>query len=393
MLCGCVLLLLGVPVISHAQILKDRGKLKTVKSEGRSFLLFARKIKTESPRKKTVKKRGGRSSASAPLFGSRIKAVSPRYSKRRFIAGRPSAGPRTTPGKKPVKKNIANPRTSNTRGGPIRLAAGPRYTPKPKAGKKSVVTPRFSEGRGSPVRLSDSPRYTARPKRSKKLVIAPRYTEPRSGVVAPYAVRYSEVAKRGKKPKVSPRFSQPGKKNQKIITKPGFSVFDYLLAIPAGVILAVRPHNEQLAEYKGDLKRRDVDRHQNKSRKYTGGARREIKIVRNYRAKRMAKSLMTYNGGYKRRTAFFEKLHNKKRSRLYSDVVVPSGYNKHRKNAQLGSVSPKMVKVKTKTGKEVDKKAGRLRSKLDGNKNQPPSVRRKSRKLKFDKKEKGLWYE
>ena len=108
LLCGCVLLLLGVPVISHAQILKDRGKLKTVKSEGRSFLLFARKIKTESPRKKTVKKRGGRSSASAPLFGSRIKAVSPRYSKRRFIAGRPSAGPRTTPGKKPVKKGATN---------------------------------------------------------------------------------------------------------------------------------------------------------------------------------------------------------------------------------------------------------------------------------------------
>ena len=298
-----------------------------------------------------------------------------------------------TPPKKRVKRNAPDPRISQFRREPIELASAPRYSAKPGRVKKYGVSPRYSAARREPVELNERPRYTAKPKRGKKLVVAPRYSEPRGGVVAPYAVRYSEVAKRGKKAKVSPRYSQPGKKNYKIITKPGFSVFEYLLAIPGGVILAVRPHNEQLAQYRGELKKRDVDRHQTKHRKYVGGARRELKIVRDYRKKRMARSLMTYNGGYKKRTAFFEKLYNKKKSRLYSDVIVPSGYNKHRRNAQLSSVSPKMAKVKTKTGTTVDKKIGRLRSKIDGNKNQPPSVRGRRRKLKFDKKEKGLWYE
>ncbi|MEL7222669.1 MAG: hypothetical protein AAGJ93_15215 [Bacteroidota bacterium] len=425
LLCGCTFLFFGVSQTSYAQILKDRGKLKTVRSEGRGFVLFARKIKTQSPKKKKTKKRSVSPGSSAPLFGSRIKSVSPRYSRRRFVAGNPNAGTRYTPAKKRVKRRGANPRYSASRNEPVELLGSPRYTPKPRRTKKYGVSPRFSPSRREPVELlssprytpkprrikrygvapryspsrggavelSESPRYSAKPNRRKKVVVAPRYSTPRTGVVAPYEVRYSKVAKRGKKPTITPRYSQSKRRNYKVIKKPGFSIFEYLLAIPGGVILAVRPHDERLAQYRGDLKKRDVDKHQTKNRNYVGGARREIKIVRNFRTKRMAKSLMTYNGGLKRKTAFFQKLSNKKRSRLFSDVIVPSGYNKHRKNADLNNVSPKMVKVKTRTGKTVDKKVGRLRTKVDGNKNQPPSVRGKSKKLKFDKKEKGLWYE
>ena len=332
--------------------------------------------------------------ASAPLFGARIKAVSPKFSKRRFVASNPTVGKRATPAKRAVRLRKPKPRLTPKRGGAIALAGGPRYSPKPSGiGKKSRVSPRYSPPRAGALALSQQPLYSAKPRRKKKSVVTPRYTEPKKGVFAPYDVRYTEVAKKGRKAKVSPLYSKASKRNYKVIKKPGFTLLDYLVAIPGSVILAVRPHNEQLAEYVGNLKRRDITQHNTKFRKFQGHARREMKIVRNFRAKRRAKSLVAYSGDFKRRTAFFEKLSSKRRSRQFSDVVVPSGYNKHRKDGQLSKVNPKMKKIDTRTGKEVDKKVGKLRSKLDGNKNQPPSVRGRSKKLKFDKKEKGLWYE
>jgi len=424
----------------YAQILTDRGKLKTVKSDGVGFALFARKIKTESAKKKKTRKRTVRAryssnkgrvrkrnvnpGFSSPLFGGRVKGTSPRFSKKRFVASNPNAGTRFTPKKKRVRKSgpgaqpsegravvqlaggprysakskrnrkyAVSPRFSTGSKGAIQLAESPRYSNKPKRKKKFAVQPRFTQGGKGVVKLAESPRYSTNKRQKKKLVVSPRYSTGKDGVIAPYPVRYSEVSKDNKKVKVSPRYSNTSNRNVKIIYKPGFNVFDYLLAIPGGVILAVRPHNEDLALFKGWLKKKDVDKRETGNSKFQGHAKTNIKIIKNYKNKRRAKSLLTYSGDYRRKTAFFEKIYKKKRSNAYSDIVVPSGYNKRRKNMHPSAVNLTVKRASSKTGKSAIKKISEFWSKVDGNKTQPPSVRGRSKKLKFDKKEKGLWYE
>ncbi len=427
---------------TYAQILKDRGKLKTVKSDGGGFILFGRKIKTESPSKKNKKKQKvkarfssntGRTKRnnvrpvfSTPLFGSRIKSVSPRFSKKRFVGGNSNVAPRYTPKKGRVKVKGGKGWNSPKRPAPVVLANNPKYSAKPKKQRKYGVSPRFSPARTKPLVLKNSPRYSAKPKKKKALGFSPLYSEHRGkviklaetprysagpgkrkkavisplysnakkeSVIEPYPVRYSVVGKKGKKAKVSPLFSDQTKRNYKIIYKPGFNVFDYLLAIPGGIILAVRPHDEAIAQFKGWLKKKDVDRKSTSNSNFQGNDKRNIKIVKNFNNKRRAKNLQTYNGDFKRKTAFFEKMADKKRSNRYSDIVVPSGYNKRRKSMHPSAVNLTMKKATTKTGKEIIKKASKFWTKVDGNKNQPPNVRGRTKKLKFDKKEKGLWYE
>lgn len=458
---------------SYAQILKDRGKLKTVKSDGGGFILFRSKIKTESPRNKNpkkqavrarysrrngkVKKSNVRPGFSAPLFGGRIKSASPRFSNKRFIAGNRNVRTKFTPAKKRVKrtggygqtskrkgaielaesprysakprklkkygtspryspskggaielaesprysakpkrrkKYGVSPRFSPARGGAIALAEAPRYSNKPKRKKKSDVSPRYSTTRGKSIELAEAPRYSAQVKRKKKAVVEPRYSSKKSeGVIEPYPIRYTEVNKKRKKAQVSPLYSDQSKRNYKIVYKPGFNVFDYLLAIPGGIILAVRPHDESIAQYKGMLKKRDVDRRSTANSDFQGNQKRNIKIVRNFKNKRRAKNLQAYNGNFKKKTAFFQKIANEKRSNRYSDIVVPSGYNKRKKSMHPSAVNLTVKRVSTKTGKEIVKKTSRFWTKVDGNKNQPRNVRGRTKKLKFDKKEKGLWYE
>ena len=467
-----ILLFVMMSQQSYGQILKDRGKLKTIKSGG-GFILFERKVKTESPRNKNpkkqnvharfskqsgkIKKSNVKPGFSVPLFGGRIKSASPRFSKKRFVPGNRNVSTRFTPAKKSVKRSGGygytskrrealelaesprysakprklkkygvSPRYSTSKGGAIELAEAPRYSAKPNRRKKFGVSPRYSPARGEAIELAEAPRFSAKPNRKKKFGVSPRYSpvrgeaielaeaprysakrkrkkkavvEPRysskksEGVIEPYPIRYSEVDKRRKKTKVSPLYSDQSKRNYKIIYKPGFTVFDYLLAIPGGVILAVRPHDESIAQFKGWLNKKDVDRKSTSNSDFQGNQKRNIRIVKNFRDKRRAKNLQAYNGNFKKKTAFFEKMASKKRSNLYSDIVVPSGYNKRRKLMHPSAVNLTVKRSSTKTGKEIVKRTSRFWTKIDGNKNQPRNVRGRTKKLKFDKKEKGLWYE
>ncbi len=422
---------------SYGQILKDRGKLKTTKSPGGGFVLFERKIKTQSKKRKVVKNRnastpGRRGSVkksrvnpgfSRPLFGSRIRSSSPRFSKKRFVASNGSVVS-SGPQKRKVRKKLISPRYSSKPRGAVALASGIRYSPKRKKGKKEVVSPRFSPGARAAITLAQGVRYSAKPKRGKKVVVAPRFSpkgrgaitlaqgvrysaKPKRGkkvVVAPRfspkagdaitlfsPPRYSENPNKGKKPKISPRYSNNKYRSVKIIAKPGFNIFHYVLAIPGGVVLAFRPYNDQIGIFKGWLKRKDLAI-EDSYKGYQGEAKTSSKFIKNYRAKRRSKNYLAYDSDFRRKTRFFEKFSIRRQSNLFSGLIIATRSSKNQKasynNARLAT-----RKQQTKATKNLLKKINKFRIKVDGNKVQPPSVRGRSKKVKFDKKEKGLWYE
>ncbi|MGB3467986.1 MAG: hypothetical protein WBA74_22060 [Cyclobacteriaceae bacterium] len=443
---------------SHAQILTDRGKLKTVDRDKKPFIIFERSAKRSAKKKirkrdvKTrysnrrgrIKKSDYKPIFSTPLFGNRIKRVAPRFTRRGRIKksridvlGSPAGkgrvtlkeSPRYSDNYKRGRKPIVSPRYSNRKGKSVVNAKNPRYTAARKRKKyakmdirytstakkikplelaeaprisavkkrlrKTAVSPRYTDKSHKKIGLGEAPRISDRYKRGKKTIVSPRFSDNGNFKVGRKdEPLYSEVPKAGKKPKVSPRYSKSGSRNYRIVFKNGLNIFDYIMAIPGGIILAVRPYDVSFADYRGWLKRKDFDKHKPANSDYRGKGKRDIRLVRNYKNKRRAKNLMAYDGDYKRKTAFFEKMSDRKNSRKFSDLMVPSGYNKRKKQMHPSAVNLTIKRIPSKTGKKVVEKLSKFRTKVDGNKTQPPNVRGKRRKkLKFDKKEKGLWYE
>ncbi|MEQ8238752.1 MAG: hypothetical protein RIA69_06045 [Cyclobacteriaceae bacterium] len=321
---------------AKAQIITDSDRrLKTVESDEKGGFLFFKKKKE----KRTIER-------SAPAGQQEY-----RVSETRFSPQSPFNGNRTI---RSPRSSIANrsslfrdkkifPRYSREEG-TYHLASPPRYSPgRPFTGREIVASPRYSLGNPFSNREVVTPRYSpGRPFSDRETIASPRYSIGSPFTSRDYKVkpRYSAGSPFSDREKmVKPRYSNKDIWSRKLLAtpKPRYSPGDPF----DNITWVVKPL------YSTNKHRFEVDK---RSKKENAVFNFESGQYKGTRPKRFNKS----------------------------NTMHPSSVYKSSLAFNMSS-------------EEVFRKWNVIWSRLDGNKVQPPSVKDKIDKPKFDRKETDIW--
>ncbi|MGL1888522.1 MAG: hypothetical protein OCD76_18560 [Reichenbachiella sp.] len=219
-----LLLLLGTSQMSYAQLLEDRGKLKTAKVKRPGFKSSSRSVKQpKSSGKRNVQKPFTPKYTQENAGAYKTRKTNPKYSQPSKSKSRYAATPRYT------KKNAgqfghkmrASPRYTQENAGQFghKKRASPRYT-KENAGQfghKMTINPRYTQENAGQFghKMKINPRYTQENagQFGHKMKINPRYTQENAGQFGhkmKINPRYTQenAGQFGHKMKINPRYTQ-----------------------------------------------------------------------------------------------------------------------------------------------------------------------------------------
>lgn len=319
---------------TYAQLLQDRNKLKTARRET-GFLQFKKKAKIKGPSGKH----------------KTIAAGNPKYSKTTSRVG---------------SSKKVNPKFSVTTAGQVKgKKISPRYT-KNNAGQVShkKVNPRFTVLNSGQVKGKKiNPRFTTtNAGQVKGRKIDPRYTKTTAGQVKgkPINIRYSQWKQNDKITLVKPRFSTPPSYSK---TKPpgnrkkGF--------LPSLELYRKPPKHKPgpNSEYAGAIKKK-VQRPF-----HVGDHNQNIKSYSKFTDRKLLFSPSSQFANYESKT----KKRRKGRDMHPSANHIAAKY------------------YKSRTVRDVRRKFNVVWVRMHGNKIQPDAVKKKTKKVKFDKDEIDIW--
>jgi hypothetical protein len=373
----CLLLMtiiLGVLSTQHSygQLLEDRNKLKTEKTNKKGFSLYKKKAIKRSPSgqtqadDKTVSPKFSRKGEA----GKSVKTITPRYSRR---------------GREKGIRSI-NPRYSSKNAGNVSgRVVSPKYSRRGKKGKVRIISPKYSiDKAGQGTDRAVNPKYSnqnagqgadriVNPKYSiynagsgSDRAVSPKYSRERAGqstdrVVNPKYSRYS--AGSGSDRVVNPRFS----------LNPLY-IYKYVLPRSAsGSMVSKFPKVEHYKRRKKNHGEEDWDGPW-------------IKITDHRRS-----DISNYGGEMKIKTGLIENYKEKSQKRKLSNYTGHTA--KHRKGSKMHpSANYLYAKYNNnKMARDIMQKASILWVRVHMNQTDPKGVKKKSPKLKHDKDEAEIW--
>jgi hypothetical protein len=407
----CLLLmtiLLGVLSTQHSygQLLEDRNKLKTEKTNKKGFSLYKKKVIKRAPSGQTQ----ADDKTVSPKFsrrgeeGKSVKTITPRYSRR---------------GREKGIRSI-NPRYSSDNAGNVSgRVVSPKYSRRGKRGKVQVISPKYSiDVAGQGTDKAVNPKYSRQnagqgadrivnPKYSKynpgqgsDRIVSPKYSRENAGqgadrVVNPKYSRYAagsgsdravsprsskERAGQGADRVVNPRYSKyaAGSGSDKAVS-PRFSVnplYIYKYVLPKTASGSMVFEFPKVEHYK--------NRKKNHGEEAWNGP--WIKIVSHKRS-----DISNFSGNVKIKTGLIEDYKEKTQKKKLSNYTGHTA--KQRKGSKMHpSANYLFAKYnKNRTARDVMQKASILWVRVHMNQTDPKGVKKKSPKLKYDKDEAEIW--
>jgi hypothetical protein len=401
-------IILGVLSTQHSygQLLEDRNKLKTEKTNKKGFSLYKKKAIKRSPSgqtqadDKTVSPKFSRKGEA----GKSVKTITPRYSRR---------------GREKGIRSI-NPRYSSKNAGNVSgRVVSPKYSRRGKKGKVRIISPKYSiDKAGQGTDRAVNPKYSnqnagqgadriVNPKYSiynagsgSDRVVSPKYSTERAGqgvdrIVNPKYSRYN--AGSGSDRAVSPKYSREraGQSTDRVVN-PKYS--RYSAGSGSDRVVNPRFSLNPLYIYKYVLPRSASGSMVSKFPKVEHYKRRKknhgeedwdgpwIKITDHRRS-----DISNYGGEMKIKTGLIENYKEKSQKRKLSNYTGHTA--KHRKGSKMHpSANYLYAKYNNnKMARDIMQKASILWVRVHMNQTDPKGVKKKSPKLKHDKDEAEIW--
>lgn len=403
-----IVILLGVLSTqnSYGQLLEDRNKLKTERTNKKGFSLYKKKAIKRSPSGQTqtddkeVSPKYSRKNAA----GKSVKTISPRYSRR---------------GREKGIRSI-NPRYSSDNAGNVSgRVVSPKYSKRGKQGKVRIISPKYSinvAGQGTDRAVS--PKYSrenagqgadrvVNPKYSRYTAgsgsdrgVSPKYSRERAGQGADKIVspKYSRViAGSGSDRMVSPKYSREraGQGSDRVVNprssrytagsgsdkavNPRYSanpLYIYKYRLPRSISGSMVSEFPKVQHY--------IKRKKNHGEEDWNGP--WVEIVSHKRS-----DISNYGGSMKIKTGLIENYKEKAQKKKLSNYTGHTA--KHRKGSKMHpSANYLYAKYnKSRIARDAMQKASVLWVRVHMNQTDPKGVRKKSPKLKHDKDEAEIW--